>query len=286
MKEIFNFKRFGSYMASDLRSCIADYGLSMLLISLMGVIIYVGTVIMGMIFNGSWGGPELSFRTAVFAMSMFVLFVTMPVKCYGKITEKKAGADFILVPASGLEKFLSMVIMTVFAAPLATAFVYLSFDAILCAVDISCGESIISSVSNTLNGVIAEAALAEGVPYDFPQMEDFIRQVTNPWLYVDDLIGFSLIFLLGAIYFNRSKTVKTFIAFFMITSVLGMTLIPAVQAVFGDISFAGSLSSEDVDNIFSMGIFRNAALIDTVNDTVVNILLLVGIYFRIKTLKH
>ena len=43
---------------------------------------------------------------------------------------------------------------------------------------------------------------------------------------------------------------------------------------------------EAMNSFFSHGIFQHAALIDTVNDTLVNIALLTIIYFRIKTLKH
>jgi len=38
--------------------------------------------------------------------------------------------------------------------------------------------------------------------------------------------------------------------------------------------------------MFSLGIFRHVAIFDTINDTIVNLILLTGIYFRIKTLKH
>ena len=89
MKEIMDFNRFGKYFVSDLKSCAVNYGYSLTLICLMGVIIYIGTVSMGLLFNGSWGGPTEAFRSNVFWMSMFVMAVTMPVKCYGGLTEKK-----------------------------------------------------------------------------------------------------------------------------------------------------------------------------------------------------
>lgn len=117
MKEIFDFKRFGKYFVFDLRSCAANYGYSLTLICLMGVIIYIGTVSMGLLFNGSWGGPDIGFRNSVFCFSMFVLAVTMPVKCYGRLTEKRAGSEWLMIPASKLEKYLSMVLITVAAVP-------------------------------------------------------------------------------------------------------------------------------------------------------------------------
>jgi hypothetical protein len=43
---------------------------------------------------------------------------------------------------------------------------------------------------------------------------------------------------------------------------------------------------ENLNNLFNTGLFRHAALIDTINDTLMNMALLTGIYFRVKTLKH
>ena len=48
--------------------------------------------------------------------------------------------------------------------------------------------------------------------------------------------------------------------------------------------------SSDADmivyNMLNNGLFRNFALIDTISDTLVNLAILTGIWFRIKTLKH
>ncbi len=41
-----------------------------------------------------------------------------------------------------------------------------------------------------------------------------------------------------------------------------------------------------LNNMFNNKLFRNLVLIDTVTDTVTNLALMAGIWFRIKTLKH
>ena len=46
-KEIFNFERFGKYFVSDLKTCRANYGLSLLVIS---VLVPLATYIMTMRF--------------------------------------------------------------------------------------------------------------------------------------------------------------------------------------------------------------------------------------------
>jgi hypothetical protein len=41
-----------------------------------------------------------------------------------------------------------------------------------------------------------------------------------------------------------------------------------------------------MNQLFGMSIFKHVALFDTINDTVINLALMAGIYFKIKTLKH
>ena len=54
MNGTFNIKRFGKWFVSDLKACISNYGLSFMLISMMGLIIYAGTTITGLLINGTW----------------------------------------------------------------------------------------------------------------------------------------------------------------------------------------------------------------------------------------
>ena len=286
MNKIFDKNRFGRYFATDLRSCTASYGVSFLLISLMGVIIYIGTVMMGLIFNGTWEGPDIDFRSTVFGICMFVLMVTMPVKCYGRITDKKNGRDWLMIPASGTEKFLSMVIMTIFIIPVSAALLYLGLDAILCAADITCGPTLATSIFKLPDYIVSGQILTYGDINSYPAIDRFMSQVRNPLLYADDIIGASLAFLLGAITFRKSKTAKTFIALTVIITALGFVMTPVLSSIFKDIAVTAPESPEALDALFNRWIFRHVALFDTLNDTIVNLILLAGIYFRIKTLKH
>lgn len=288
MNNIFNIRRFGKYLAADTGICAANYGLSMALISFMGLIIYAGTIIMGLIFNGKWGGPEIGFRVSAFAISAFVLILTMPVKCYGRITEKKYGSQWLMIPVSSFEKALSMIITNVFLIPAVFCIVYLGVDAILCAVDGTCGTSIIGSISE-ITGIIVNINIASS--YDlsqFPNLAAFIKQVTCPWLYIDDIIGMFLITLAGAIFFETGKTAKTILFYIAISFVLGITVTPFANAFFkefAELSFTAD-TPENLNRLFGAGIFRHVALIDTINDTIVNLVLIAVIYFRVKNLKH
>ena len=294
---IFNFRRFGKYFTSDIRTCTANYGLSLLT---MAVLTPIATyaLISGFIYlmGGSWQGPEVPTRTFIFFMMAVCLVVTMPVKCYGKLTEKQYGSFWLTLPASRLEKFISMIIITCIIAPIAGIGIYLGIDAIICAIDPTCGEGLMATginyfrnASEFIEEIGGELTLNFGneqIPVEDRTLSmDILRQMNNPWLYIDDFFAMSLPFLLGAIYFKKGKTVKTFLALAVIGTAASALMVPVMKEWAMKIA-----ESYDADmlvyNMLNNGIFRHFTLIDTISDTLVNLAILTGIWFRIKTLKH
>lgn len=295
--DIFNFRRFGKYFTSDLRTCTANYGLSLLTISILTPIATYALISgFAYLMSGSWEGPELPTRTFIFGIMMFCMVVTMPVKCYGRLTEKQYGSFWLTLPASRLEKFLSMFIMTCIIVPVTGFAIFLGIDAIICAFDPTCGEGLMATAVNYfgnaqkfINEIGGELTLnfgSEKVPVEDMNLTlDILREINNPWLYIDDFFGMSLPFLLGAIYFKKGKTVKTFLALAVMGTAASAIMVPAMTE--WAMRLAESNDAESiVYNMFNSGFFRHFALIDTISDTLVNLALMAGIWFRIKTLKH
>lgn len=267
MKEIFDFKRFGKYFTSDLRSCVASYGSSLALICLLGTIMYIGTILMGLLLHDTWGGPEIEFRKSVFWFSMFLLAVTMPVKCYGRLTEKNVGSQWLMIPSSKLEKFLSMVLMTVLVTPVTVIGVSFGLDAFLCAVDPTCGYSIVRAF-------ISPEVLATAYENSTP---DFGQNMNS-------IILLALSFLLGAIFFKGSKTVRTFMVLF---AVVAVAMILVMSVTFNEINLFELIENEDVaEDITIENIFGRYGFLHVIGCIFPYAFLLAGIFFRIKTLKH
>ena len=291
--DIFNFRRFGKYFATDFRTCWANYGLSLLTISLLSpLVLYVIIVTINQIMHNTWDGPDIGLRVFAFAVAMICMVVTMPVKCYGKITEKQYGSFWLTLPASRLEKFISMILMTCIIVPVSGVLLYLGLDALICAFDHTCGQNLFAGGLELLQkmGEANEVTLNlidENITIeDATLVQELVRQMNNPWMYIDEIFCFTLPFLLGAVFFRNGKTVKTFIALFAISTVTGMICSPImtnwVMEMFNNLN-------EDPDAILQMfnnKLFKNLVLIDTVTDTVTNLALMAGIWFRIKTLKH
>lgn len=290
--DIFNFRRFGKYFASDIKTCWANFGLSLLTISLIvPVILYVVLTAFNLILTSSWNGPDMGIRTFAFCLAMFCIVVTMPVKCYGRITEKQYGSFWLTLPASRLEKFISMFIMTCIIVPLAGIVIYLGMDAVICALDHTCGNNLFTGgvelirkmhdaqeiTFNLMDGqmTVEDAAIAQQV----------VSQISTPWIYMDEIFGITLPFLLGAVFFKKGKTAKTILALFAISTATSIIMTPFLTDWAMEITSANE-AGKLMDVFFNNGLFKNLVLLDTISDAAVNIAMLTGIWFRIKTLKH
>lgn len=291
--DIFNFRRFGRYFTSDLSTCWSNYGLSLLTIStLFPVGTYILTNAFNLVLRSTWNGPDIGLRSFIFIVATICLVVTMPVKCYGKITEKQYGSFWLTLPASRLEKFVSMFLMTCIIVPVLGFALHLGTDAIICALDHTCGKTLIAGAAELIRNIgdmkeltmnfVDETITVENAAL----VQEILGQVSNPWMYIDEIFGITLPFLLGAIYFKNGKTVKTILAIFAFSMATSIIMTPFLENWAVEIVKNANSDPTAILQMFNNGIFKNLVLIDTVSDTVFNLALMAGIWFRIKTLKH
>ena len=295
MKDIFDFKRFGKYFVSDFRNCSANFGLSLITLPLMiYVVCYLISISFGLIENHEWSGLNLGIgsRAALFACIMFCIIVTMPVKCYGKITEKQYGSFWLTLPASRLEKFISMFLMTCIIFPIAGIATYLAVDALICTFDHTCGNNLIAGGMELIRnmGDIKELTMNlvdESVTIeDAALIQEIVSQMNSPLLYIDEIFGITLPFLLGAIFFKNGKTVKTMLVLFALSTVFSISITPIMENWASEVMTGLNDGTAVIRKLFDNGLFKNLALIDTISDTLLNLAIMTCIWFRIKTLKH
>jgi hypothetical protein len=105
-------------------------------------------------------------------------------------------------------------------------------------------------------------------------------------LYIDEIFGVTLPFLLGAIFFKNGKTVKTILALFAISTVSSVIMAPVVESWSHELLANINDDPDVILSMFNNGLFKNLVLLDTISDTVINTAMLVCIWLRIKTLKH
>lgn len=268
MKEIFDIKRFGRYIASDLKGCTANFGLNLLTISLLGVIAYFVSSVFHLVIGDGWHSTGEATRWTIFLLASAILLISMPIKCYGHITDRKSGAAWLMLPASTFEKFLSMILNCLVIIPAAFFIVYIGCDLLLCTADKSIGTALINtSAAHFIYGA---------------EIPDGLSKTLHPITAIDDIFSIILVFLLGGLCFKRSKAAKTILVLIGIGMAASIILTP----VFINF-FAGSISNlQSLDSEMILNRINGLAWIDTVSDLVVLAGLLVTIFFRLKTIKH
>lgn len=287
--DIFNLRRFSKYFISDIRTCYANFGLSLIVTCLSAtVLVYALTVFFNLLTDQGWTGPQLSLRMAAFFIMFVVIILNSPSKCYGSITDKQYGSFWLTLPASRLEKFVSMVLISAVIIPVGALAIFLGIDALTCWIDPTCGQSVASSIGHVASQIVS-LDISEAISDEIPaEVTRFIEQLSSPWLYMDDFFGMTLPFLLGALVFKKSKAAKTILALIVISAALSIIAAPITAAWGKDLIVRINMSegTAEISELFNTWLFRNIALLDALSDTIVNIVLLTAIYFRIKTITH
>jgi len=275
--DIFNMKRFGAYFLSDMRSNIANFGISAAILSAVGLIAYIFCGVIGLTFGGEWVSYPIAGRLITMGVLLVILTISMPVKCYGKLTEKNAGSAFLTLPVSTFEKTASMILSNGIVIPAVVMLVFLGLDALVCACDPGCGVSIASiPFSGYMNDLWNSL---EEIPAELSG----IRAVMNPLLYMDDITTGILVFTLGALCFKKSKAAKTILVLLALSMAVSMVSTPIMM----HIAATGNWDFESAEAMMEKfgWVINHAGLLDTINDTIVNVALSVAIFFRVKTMK-
>lgn len=272
MNEIFDIRRFGKYLASEIRMVTSRFGISMLVASFFPVVLYLFVAFGSLIWGNGWSGPGIWGRFAVFCFVAFLLCIMMPASCYGHITDKKAGSAYLMIPASVFEKTVSIVLIGCVLLPAVFVLLYLATDAIVCAFADSCGHSMVYYWFNLKESLATELVGDDSVP------ASFVATLTNTWLYVESIISNVLIFVLGALYFKKNKAIKTIGVIFIIQTVFSFAMMPMMRSFVMD-------NYMDFENVF-WDFMSNFSVWAHVVNCVWIVLLAVWVYFRLKTIKH
>lgn len=275
MSNTFNFNRFGKYFVYDLKRQWKNIGMLMLIFALFPIIFYMLYMFFAALFDGGLmkifigleiDGPAGGTRFGVFAVMSTIFVMLFPSRAYGEITNKAKGSEWLMLPASRLEKFTSMMLISLIVIPLVYVVVYFLSDAFVCLLDKSCGDSLMSF---RINNEIGTA--------------DFVIPANGFWLLAANIVEYVSIFLLGGLIFKKWKVVGTALVLFA----LGM--------VFSGL-FSAFITNADLDwwgKWFTDWAIRHADSIDIWLNAFINfwLLLILAIcgtwsWFRIKRLQH
>ncbi len=271
MNKIFSLKRFGRYFTFDLKNAVNNFGLSLLIMCCLPVMLLIGRVLLSIIFGGGESIPSLPERISLFSIALLIMMITSPMKLYGGLTEKKYGSSWLLIPASRLEKFISMLLICLIVVPVAYLIVYLGVDGILSLL-----------IKDYSPAIIGSDAMKTFMSFHIPEDIPFEMVGGSSLYFFGSMAATILVFLLGGLCFKKGKVGKTILALFIIMMVVG--IITFIIFVKSPEHFESLMERADI-----MDPERIASSISTWS-WILNILFFGGlgtaIYFRLKTLKH
>ena len=273
--EVFNGARFSAYFKYDFHQMWRNHVKASVGIGLSGLILYVVWVLFSLILKGTWQSPTISMRYSVFMLA-FTALELYQTRTYGYLTEKRKGSAWLLIPASGFEKWLSMMIMTLIIIPVFFLASSLGIDALLSVVDPTYGQSIITGFTDGFKGLSSQ----------FVTINETYETTWSTGAFISlALIGLFvnfLFFLLCGITFKRYKILRGFLLIFLI-SIIGVG-VSALLVKTGIVPASIILDDADLANAeaqiraFMRGMSMFTALIAA--------LLAFLVYRRIKTIKH
>lgn len=113
MNNTFNFRRFKQVLAYDWKRFIRNFGITLLVWVNMPVMFWVTSLVFDFVMPTSGRAIIIFGLVAITVMSA-------PSRIYGKVNLPRQGVGFAMLPASGLEQFLSMILYCSLVTPALT----------------------------------------------------------------------------------------------------------------------------------------------------------------------
>ncbi|MGN0202291.1 MAG: hypothetical protein ACI399_05230 [Candidatus Cryptobacteroides sp.] len=213
MSNTFNFRRFIKIFVYDLHKSLQNFGITFLVLALLPILVPLFYGLMSICFSHEWSLPGVMSRGILFTVALVILILDFAPSVYGKLTDKKIGTEYLMIPASAFEKFLSMVLVTGLVIPLLFTLAYGLVDLLAIGVSLSEGTPLLKFMADNWVVGNSEAVLSAG----------FLTCLT---------IGLnSLVILLGSIFFKRFKVGKTLLAMSALSFLLSLlTVLPLSMA--------------------------------------------------------
>ena len=157
MNNIFDIKRFGRYLTYDLNNAWNNFGISALVLGLMPLILLFFNTIFGLVFSGQVQPLHPAAKVAIMVCAFIIVAISGPVKLYGHLTERRSGSDWLMLPASSFEKFLSMTVMLCIALPVVVLGLFSVCDLLLSWIVPVYGDSIVREISSGVYHIVSNA---------------------------------------------------------------------------------------------------------------------------------
>ena len=279
MNNTFAFNRFKNLLLKDGKMYIRNFGTGLIVFCCLNAIFWI--------FNFLFGTTSISgFRFGMLCTWTALAMMMVPEKVYGKANLSREGVGFAMLPASSLEKFVSMFIYCAIVTPVVVFFGGYLVDTLLSLFPFGGFEKPIHL--HTVNEVVHMIDNSDGViqsgDMEVSFADVFPIAVIRTLLYVG-IVQWAAIFMLGNMLFKKRKSGKTFACYLGISYVL--------STIFG-LAFTSSSSHlkqwfENMDSVSEeemLQIAHNGSIGGMVLVILITAVLLYFTYRKIKTQKY
>lgn len=220
MNTTFSWNRFCKVLQKDGRGLWQHFGLTMLIITLIPFAFWL----IKFVISPQTGSIDSGFRIRLLYLLPYLVMILAPSRLYPTCNIPKEGVYFAMLPASHLEKYLSMMVYCIIVCPL-LSFVSLWFiDTLLAVLPFGPYKYILNPLDlPTFNNTL----FADG------DTDWLIDNVNTPLLRIaggiNEIMGFVIcgqIFLFTTTIFKKHKVLGTILWMMLIGFVLSLILIP------------------------------------------------------------
>ena len=278
MNNTFSFNRFKNLLLKDGKMYIRNFGTSLIVWCCLNAIFWIFNLLFG-----SETMPPVRFGMLCTWTALAMMMV--PSKVYGNANLSREGVGFAMMPASSLEKFVSMFVYCAIVTPIVVFFGGYLIDAFLSVFPFGGFEKPIRLYS--LNEIIRMANDTEGVvnvgDFELSLEQVFPIGVMRTSLYVG-IIQWAAIFMLGNMLFKKHKAGKTIACYLGIGYLLSM--------IFGQVFLTNGRLERWITKIGYMPIeqklqlYHNWMVGGMIFGIIITAVLLYFTYRKIKTQKY
>lgn len=229
MSQTFDIKRFGKVLAYDIRRLsprnfrsgerTGNMGINIISFAFMPVVISLVTILMG----EQAAGVPVWVRWFMLLFNAVIMACLVPEVHYNAVNQKKGGSYYAMLPASKLEKYLSMLLMTLVICPLLTFCGAFVVDTLITFLPLHVNEGYLWQTDSLLGHFGINPY--EGLPA--------IYSVRAYMVAIFGYILFAMAFVFGNTLFRKSKTALTMLCLFgigFVVSIVSLFVTIAVSA--------------------------------------------------------
>ena len=279
MNNTFDFNRFKNLLLKDGKMYIRNYGTGLIVVCCLNAIFWIFNLLFGT-------SSDPAFRLGMLFTWTALAMMMVPEKVYGKANLSREGVSFAMLPASSLEKFISMFLYCAIVTPIVVFFGGYLVDTLLSLFPFGGFEKPIHLY--TLNELVRMANDSEGViqagDMSLPINELFHIGAIRFVFYML-FVMWASIYMLGNMIFKKHKAGKTFACY------LGINYL--ISTIFGALFFANTermerwaerfedYAGDDVIRLLNYGTTMSVVIV-----ILITAVLLYFTYRKIKTQKY